>query len=120
MRRVLKGKGVVSMTTHMDAYTILYQAKEQLIDNDHVRQMVEEKIGGNAESFLAQMDENSMRDLAVAGLEAGIKQIRYEYPPSVSKRMQKYYYQNKETLLEAFSHNVKACVTKWDEEAVEV
>ena len=43
MRRVLKGKGVVSMTTHMDAYTILYQAKEQLTDNDHVRQMVEEK-----------------------------------------------------------------------------
>lgn len=108
------------MTTHMDAYTILYQAKEQLASRDHVRQMMEEKIGENAENFLTQMDERNMRDLAVAGLEEGIKQIRYEYPPSVSKRMQKYYHQNKDTLLEAFSHNVRACMTKWDEETIEV
>ena len=45
--------------------------------------------------------------MALAVLEEGIKQIRYEYPPNVSKRMQKYYYQNKAFLIDRFSDDVK-------------
>ena len=108
------------MTTHMDAYTILYQAREQIVDRNHVRQIVQETTGEDVETFLKKMDEEDVRQLAIAGLEKGIKQIRYEYPPSVSKRMYRYYNQNKDVLLEAFSHNVKACVTKWDEEIARV
>lgn len=108
------------MTTHMDAYTILYQAREQISDKNHIRQMVKETIGEEVEKVLEKISEEDVRHLAMAGLEKGIRQIRYEYPPNVSKRMQRYYLQNKDTLLEAFSRNVKACVTKWDEEIVEV
>lgn len=104
----------------MDAYTILYQAKQQITDRNHVRRIAANKMGEDVDKFLEKMDEEGMRDLAIVGLEAGIKQIRYEYPPNVAKRMHKYYNQNKDTLVEAFSHNVKACVTKWDEETVKV
>lgn len=87
------------MTTNMDAYTILYQAKAQMHKQDYVNQNND------------ILDEEEIRQLALAGLEEGIKQIKYEYPPNVSKRMQKYYHQNKDVLIDRFSDDVKDLLT---------
>ncbi|MDU6853381.1 MAG: hypothetical protein ACLSH8_00825 [Zhenhengia sp.] len=83
------------MTTNMDAYTILYQAKAQMCKSSYKAQE------GNV------LKEEEIRHMALAVLEEGIKQIRYEYPPNVSKRMQKYYHQNKAFLIDRFSDDVK-------------
>lgn len=87
------------MTTNMDAYTILYQAKAQMRKQEYVNQ------GADV------LNEEEIRHLALAGLEEGIKQIKYEYPPNVSKRMQKYYHQNKDVLIDRFSDDVKDLLT---------
>lgn len=87
------------MTTNMDAYTILYQAREQITNKDYVQ------------TALGEVNEEEIRQLALAGLEEGIRQIRYEYPPNVSKRMQKYYHQNKDVLIDSFSNDVKDLLT---------
>lgn len=96
------------MTTNMDAYTILYQAKAQIRDENDKGV---EKIGEDTLFILKSMDEEEIRQFALAGLEAGIKQIRYEYPPNVSKRMYKYYHQNKDVLIDRFSNDVKNLLT---------
>lgn len=96
------------MTTNMDAYTILYQAKAQIRDENYRKA---EKLGEDTLFILKNMDEEEIRQFALVGLEAGIKQIRYEYPPNVSKRMYKYYHQNKDVLIDRFSNDVKDLLT---------
>ena len=98
------------MTTNMDAYTILYQAKAQIRNNNY-RCKGTEKRGEDTLLVLEDMNEEEVRQFALAGLEAGIKQIRYEYPPNVSKRMYKYYHQNKDVLIDRFSNDVKDLLT---------
>lgn len=98
--------------THMDAYTILYQAKEHMALGNDFEELVKEASGEDVQSFAQDMDGKAeeIRKIALVELEEGINLIRCEFPPNVSKRMQKYYSQNKESLVETFSHKVREAI----------
>lgn len=94
---VVFGKGEKKMT-HMDAYTILYQANEY---------MTEDKMIENIQSKVCGDEQEVVRSIALDSIEKGIHLIRFEYPPNVSKRIDQYYRQNKEVLVDTFSNKVK-------------
>lgn len=98
--------------THMDAYTILYQAKEHMTEEKNIEVLVKEASGEDVKTFIQGMDDQAeaIREIALAELEEGIHLIRCEFPPNVSKRVQKYYQQNKDSLVETFSHKVREVI----------
>ncbi|MGL4799201.1 MAG: hypothetical protein ACRDDX_02675 [Cellulosilyticaceae bacterium] len=104
--------------THMDAYTILYQAREHMTGENCIETLIRETSGEDVKTFIEDMDEKAeeIRKIALKELEQGINLIRSEFPPNVSKRMQKYYIQNKETLVETFSHKVKEVILHYHTE----
>lgn len=101
--------------THMDAYTILYQAREHMTEENCIEKLIKKTSGGDVKAFIEEIDMKAeeIRQIALVELEEGINLIRYEFPPNVSKRMQKYYYQNKESLVETFSHKVREVIFRY-------
>ena len=95
--------------TNMDAYTILYQAREQMKVNYQIVRLIQQTTSEEGYEFSSNPEKQAeeIRRIAIAGLEEGIQVIRWEFPPSVSRRMQKYYNQNKDVLLETFTHKVR-------------
>lgn len=98
--------------TNMDAYTILYQAKERILEDNQLQMIIKEKSGGNVQNFMETITDDAevIRQIALEGLEEGINRIRYEFPPNVSKRMQQYYQTNKEVLIDTFSNKVREVI----------
>lgn len=101
--------------THMDAYTILFQARETVERREAIEALIKETSGRDVETFVSDIDHNAneIRQIALTGLEEGIQVIRWEYPPSVVKRMCKYYNQNKEELINTFSDNVREVIIRF-------
>lgn len=93
---------------HIDAYTILYHTKEN-VTPEGIRTFFYQKNNINENELKEHLEDYSdvIRQLSRECLENGIKVVGHELPPSVSKRMRKYYKQNRETLIDAFSVKLK-------------
>lgn len=98
---------------NMDEYTILYQAKNYITTDRQIREFIEKNMGIEADTLIKciESDSEMIRQLALKWLELGIKQLRYEYPPSVSRRMEKYYNNNKNYLAQALTPHVRKVIT---------
>ncbi|MHC1747828.1 MAG: hypothetical protein AB9856_05460 [Cellulosilyticaceae bacterium] len=93
---------------HIDAYTILYHTKENLT-SEGIKTFFYRRNNIDEQELKEHLEEYShiIRELSKECLENGIKVVGHELPPSVSKRMRKYYKQNSETLIDAFSVKLK-------------
>lgn len=95
--------------TNMDAYTILYQAKNYITEKRDIERLLDENVGLSMDDLLEQPERytEEIRLFTLKCLEDSIKGFRHEFPPSVCKRMEKYYVQNKDTLADVFYNKVK-------------
>lgn len=98
---------------HMDEYTILYQAKNYITTDREIREFVEKSMGIEADTLIKciESDSEMIRQLALKWLELGMKELRYEYPPNVSRRMEKYYNNNKNYLAQALAPHIRQVIT---------
>lgn len=94
--------------THMDAYTIMFQAKAHMTEDKKMKTIIESKSGES-------LDVEAIRRIAIRSLEKGINVIHYEYPPSVSKRIRNYYNTHKDTLVDTFSNKVKEVISSYNQ-----
>lgn len=102
---------------HMDEYTILYQAKNYITKERNITTLLKEKGSIDINDLIKNLDKNSeiIRELALEWLEQGVKAMKYEYPPNDSKRMEKYYNNNKQYLAHAFTYQVKEVINDYKE-----
>lgn len=106
------------MMRHMDEYTILYQVKNYITSEGNIKMLLEESIEIESKEFLDNGEDYSekVRELALKWLELGVEEIKYEYPPSVSKRMEKYYNNNKQSLAQALTPHIKEVINEHKED----
>lgn len=99
----------------MDEYTILYQVKNYITSEGNIKTLLEESIEIESTAFVDNVENHSekIRELALKWLELGVKEIKYEYPPSVSKRMEKYYDNNKQSLAQALTPHIKKVINEY-------
>lgn len=102
---------------HMDEYTILYQVKNYITSENDIKVLLEENVEVDTLDFLEDVEGHSeaVRALALRWLELGVKEMRYEYPPNVSKRMEKYYHHNKQYLAQVLTPHVKKVINEYKE-----
>lgn len=103
--------------THMDAYTILYQAKSYITEDRDLGRLLDKHIQMDRREFLENLDQYQLELKALSGiwLAEGVKEIKHEFPASVSNRMENYYIENKDALLDAFSNKVKEVIVTYKE-----
>lgn len=103
------------MMRHMDEYTILYQAKKYITSEGNIEALLEESIEVDKQQLLEDTESHLeiIRELALKGLELGVKEMKYEYPPNVSKRMEKYYNSNKQYLAQALTPHIKQVINEY-------
>ncbi|MGL4343976.1 MAG: hypothetical protein ACRCTE_02165 [Cellulosilyticaceae bacterium] len=94
---------------NMDAYTILYQAKNYITEERDIKQLLDENVGVSIDQILEAPERytEEIRLFTLKCLEDSIKGFRHEFPPNVCTRMEKYYVQNKDTLADVFYNKVK-------------
>lgn len=94
---------------NMDEYTILYQAKNYITVERNLEKLLGEKIGVSMDDILEAPERytEEIRLFTLKCLDESVRGFRHEFPPSVCKRMEHYYIQNKDTLADVFLNKVK-------------